>query len=168
MFRFIAEILVRSRIEKENLARRKQFLPWDKIEKIALIIDKQEALNKSALDKFIEDSKKFVEVFYVELNSKQPTYADWQCFSKKDASWLKLPKSSIAESLKKKKFDLVINAAHERELFSTAVCAVLPAAFKCGSSDKFNDVGLIIKRKESFQLLDYLNDTLRYLKMIRV
>ena len=64
MFRFIAEMIVRSKIEKESTGRKKQFLSWEKIEKIALIIGKNETLNKSAIDKFIQDSKKFIEVFY--------------------------------------------------------------------------------------------------------
>ena len=167
MFKFFAELSVRSIIEKDNTGHKKNFLPWDKIEKIALVVSKQESLNKSQLDKFVSDTKKFVEVFYVELSSKEATYADWHCFTKKDASFLKLPKNAVMEDLKKKKFDLVINTATENDLFATAVCGALPAVFKCGSSSKYNETGLIIERTDNAKLLDYLNETLKYLKMIR-
>lgn len=167
MFRFIAEMIVRSKIEKENTGRKKQSLPWEKIEKIALIIGKNEKLNKSAIDKFIQDSKKFIEVFYVELNSKQATYGDWHCFSKKDASLLNLPKSKVAEDLRKKEFDLVINTASEDELFPVALCTALPAAYKCSSSAKYNNIVLVVERSGSNNLTDYLSDMVKYLKMIK-
>jgi len=167
MFRFIAEMIVRSKIEKESTGRKKQFLSWEKIEKIALIIGKNETLNKSAIDKFIQDSKKFIEVFYVELNSRQPTYGDWHCFSKKDASLLKLPTARVTEDLAKKDFDLVINTAGEDELFPVALCTALPAAYKCSSSAKYNNTVLVVERSVPNNLTDYLNDTFKYLKMIK-
>jgi len=102
MFRLIAEMIVRSNIKKQSPGNEKHFLPWDGINKIALIISSSAAPNKSAIDKFIADSQKYIEVFYVELSSKQASYADWHCLTKKDASFLKLPKSKVAEDLKRK------------------------------------------------------------------
>lgn len=168
MFRFFAEILLRSAIEKDNTANKKRFLPWDKIEKIALIIGKNETVNKSVLDKLITDTHKFVEVFYVDIHSKEAAYSDWHCFTKKDASFLKLPKGPVKEDLNKKKFDLVVNTASDNDLFATAICTTLQATFKCGNSAKYNNIGLIIEKKEPHSLPAYLAETVRYLKMIRV
>lgn len=167
MFRFIAESLLRSQIKKDNSGVKKQFIPWDNIQRIALIIEGNDHFNKSALDKFIAESKKYVEVFYVELKSKQATFSDWQCFSKKDKNTVSLPKKELLEALKKKQFDLVINTIHEDELYAVSLCSSLPAPFKIGHSGKYNDVNLIIKRIEHHNLISYLNDALRYLKMIK-
>jgi hypothetical protein len=83
MLNKLAEITLRSLITKNNSTRQKQFLPWDKIQKIALVISKDETINKSAIDKFISDSQKHIEVFFIELSSKTPGYGDWKSFTKK-------------------------------------------------------------------------------------
>ncbi|MBX3163460.1 MAG: hypothetical protein KF900_03190 [Bacteroidetes bacterium] len=168
MFHGIAEILLRSQIKKDNSGVKKQFMAWDSVQKIALIVSGHNDFNKSALDKFISDSKKNIEVFYVELKSKQATFGDWQCFSKKDKNTFNLPKKIVLDELHKKQFDLVINTCHEEEIFATSICAAIPAAFKTGHSGKFNDVNIIIHRTEPYNLISYLNDVLRYLKMIKV
>lgn len=168
MLRSIAQISLRSKIRRDNLARQKKFLPWDKIEKIALIIDKDNSLNKSALDKFVEETKKYIQVFYIEISSKQPTYHDWKCFSKKDTSLLHLPKKNLESQLKHKQFDVVINTCSEKNLFSASLCSSLSAYLKCSMSNDHNVSDLIIKKTEPFDVISYLNDVIKYLKMIRV
>lgn len=168
MLRSIAQISLRSKIKRDNLERQKKFLPWDKIEKIALIIDKDTALNKSALDKFVEDTKKYIQVFYVETSSKEPTYHDWNCFSKKDRSLLNLPKKDLETQLKQQRFDVVINTCSEDNLFSASLCSSLSAYLKCSRSEGHNVSDLIIKKSEPFNIIAYLNDVIKYLKMIRV
>jgi hypothetical protein len=168
MLSSIAKILVKSQITRENTTRKKKFLPWDNIEKIALIINKDDSVNKSAIDKFVEGTRKYVEVFYIEIKSKDSSYNDWHCFSKKDRSLFNLPKKNIESGLRHKKFDVVINTCEGDNLFSTAICSSLSAPLKCTTSSKFNDGDMIIKKTEPFHLLNYLADTIKYLKMIRV
>jgi hypothetical protein len=168
MFKSLARLSLGSKIVKDNQHRKKHFLPWEKVEKIALILHKDDNINKSALDKFVDGTKKFVEVFYVDLGAKEAMYSDWRCLTKKDASWLKLPGPSVIGELQKKKFDLVINTASDSELYATALVSTFHAPFKCGNSKKFNDVDLIIKKTDPYQVVDYLNEVIKYLKMIRV
>ena len=168
MFRFIAETFLKTRIAKDNSTRKKQFLPWDKVEKIAIILDKKDNINKSEIDKFIEGTKKFIDVFYIELSSNQASYGDWQCFSKKDKSLLNLPKGTIHTEIKRKKFDVIINTSGDTELFASAITSGLSAPLKCGCSDKYNDVDLIIKKTEPYSIIAHLNNVFMYLKMIRV
>ena len=59
MLNKLAEITLRSQITKNNSTRQKQFLPWDKIQKIALVISKDETINKSAIDKFISQFNRY-------------------------------------------------------------------------------------------------------------
>ncbi len=168
MFTSIARLSLGSKITKDNLHRKKHFLPWDKVEKIALILHKNDNINKSTLDKFVDGTKKFIEVFYVDLSARQAPYSDWRCLTRKDASWLKLPGAALISELQKKKFDLVINTSADTELFATAMVSTLQAPLKCGSSKKFNDVDLIIKKTSPYHVVDYLNEVVKYLKMIRV
>ena len=157
-----------SKINKDNLGRKRHFIPWDQVQKIALVLHKNDEVNKSAMDKLLDGTKKFVEVFYVELSSKAPSYSDWRCFSKKDASLLGLPQQAVLSELQKKSFDLVINTSNDSELFATALVSTLKAPFKCGCSKKYNDVDLIIKKTEPYNVMNYLDEVLRYVKMIRV
>lgn len=168
MLNKLAEITLRSLITKNNLSRQKQFLPWDKIQKIALLISKDDTINKSVLDKFISDSQKHIEVFFVELSSKTPSYGDWNCFTKKDKGVLGLPKNATLDAIKGKKFDLVINAANHSILFASAITSTLQAPLKCAQATNFNEAELIIEKTIPFNLINYLNDVVKYLKMIKI
>jgi len=168
MFGAIAKMILKSRINEENATRQKKFMPWDKIEKIALVIEKKDSLNKSSVDQFIENSKKYIEVFYIETSSKNRSYTDWHCFSRKDKSFLNLPGKKLESELKNKKFDVVINTCAETNLFAYALTSNLPAYLKCGGNSRFNLADLVIKKTEPFNLKNYLDETVKYLKMIRV
>ena len=167
MINKLAEITLRSQVAKDNVTLPKYFLSWDKIEKVALVISKDETLNKSALDKFVADSQKYVEVFLIELGSKEASFGDWKCFTKKDSSFLNLPKKTVSDGLSQKKFDLVINASNNFNLFASSVTSVLKAPVKCGQTNGFNEVQLIIQKTVPFNLINYLNDVVKYLKMIK-
>jgi len=163
----LAKMILKSKIKRDNLRRQKKFMPWEQIEKMALIIETQDSLNKSLIDKFIDDTKKHIEVFYIELQSKEPSYNDWHCFSKKDKSLWNLPAKSVESELRTKKFDAVINTCTETNLFAMSVCSSVPAYLKCGEHAGFNLADLIIKNTQPFNLKNYLDETVRYLKMIR-
>ncbi len=168
MLSFFAKLSVNARVEKALKTRTRKFVPWEKIEKIALIISKDAGINKSAIDKFIEDSKKYIEVFYIELRSKEASFGDWHCFSKKDSSLLKLPTKRVEDSVKGRHYDVVINACEGKNLFSAALFSTLDGTLKCASSARFKDADLIIRRTDQSNLLSFLSDTVHYLKMIRV
>ena len=167
MFSFLAKMAVNAKAEKEKNHARKS-VPWDKIEKIALIINKDTTVNKSAIDKFIEDTKKYIEVFYIELRSKEPSFGDWQCFSKKDSSFLNLPTKKVEESVKGRTYDVVINACEGKNLFSASLFTTLRGSLKCAGSARFKDADLIIEKRDPENLIAFLNDTVHYLKMIKV
>jgi hypothetical protein len=144
------------------------FLSWNKVQKIALIISKENNINRSAIDQWVSNTKKYVEVFFVETSSKSPSYADWHCFTKKEKGFLNLPKSEIEAQLQKKEFDLVINCGSAENFFAAALLLALKAPFKCSSENELQDANLIVKKSESGNLITHLQDTVRYLEMIRV
>jgi len=164
--RTIANIVLKSRKAFES-KRKGAFLSWDSISKIALIISKRDNINKSQVDQFIASTKKYVEVFYIELDSKVPTYSDWICFTKKDKTFLGIPTASVIQGLRGKQFDIVINTCQEIEIYSTAISGILHAPINCGSTNQYNDTHLVIKKKGITNFMDYLHEVVRYLKMIR-
>lgn len=168
MFQSLGKIILRSQIKNRTLPQKKNFLPWDNIEKMAIIVDEGESLNKSVIDKFIDDTKKHVEVFYLETRSKQKTYHDWHCFSRKERSLFYLPTKQTESELKSKQFDVVINTCNETNLFAFAVSSHLKTLLRCGNNSTFNLADLIITNSGSDKTLNYLENTVKYLKMIKV
>lgn len=167
MFAGIASYLTRTNVVKENSLRKKQFLSWNKIQRIALIIDEKKSVGKNEIDKFIEATAKYAEVFFVELSSKEASFADWKCFTRKDRNHLDLPKQHAYDSIKTKKFDLVINISSSHPLFCANIVSAIQADFKCGNEDQFGELDLIIERKGSQNLIAYLNEVKKYLEMIK-
>lgn len=167
MLEFFAKLKLNSIIDKNPTKKTKRFLSWNDISSMAIIIESNKNLNKNNLDEFIEKTGKFVEVFYVETNNKQATFGDWNCFTKKDLTFLKLPKSETILSLKTKQFDLVINTCNDSNLFAAALNNYLISTFNCGASNAHNDTDLIISKQESYDLPLYLTDISNYLKMIK-
>jgi hypothetical protein len=167
MLEAITKAILRSRITRENERRQKRFVSWDHIERIALILENNGALNKSHIDRFIDRTGKYIEVYYIDLQAKQAGYQDWHCFSKQDKSLLNLPARRVESELKGKTFDVIINTCSEQNLFALSVCSTLPAYLKCGEHSGFNLADLIIRRSGELSLETYLEETVKYLKMIR-
>lgn len=167
MFRSIASYLTRGAVEKQNQTRKKLFLNWDKIERIALILDDASPVNKSGIDKFTEQTKKFIDVYFIELNSKTASYGDWICLTKKDRTWLGLPKAHIDSSLKNRNYQLVINAADRYDLFATALVSKINAPYTGGCRDLFGETDLVIEKLPGKNLSQYLDEVAKYLRMIK-
>lgn len=162
----ISELVVKSKVARDNAQRSRNYPGWGKTEKIALVLDSSLNITKSVIDKYLEKLQKHVEVFYIEPTAKTATYADWECFAKKDSSLLKLPKNARLESLQNRQFDLVINVCGEYAAFSYAVSTALNAPLKCSNDPQFEHSDLIITNVQN-SLTGYLDDVVNYLKMIK-
>lgn len=167
MFSAIARYLTRAFIDRQDATRKKQFLSWNKIEKIALILDNGDALNKSEIDKFTAGLSKYVDVYFLELNAKNPSFGDWIIYTKKDKTWLGLPKSHIDSSIKNRNYQLVICAAQKYPLFAANLVSKINAPYNCGLGNLFGETDLIVKRSASQGLMNYLEEVKKYLQMIR-
>jgi hypothetical protein len=167
MIRKLAELMLRYRISRRESGREKKFVSWDKIEKIALVINSRDKIARNVLDNFINESRKFIEVFYVEVNRRTPTYNDWQCFSKRHRSFFNLPRKIISGELEKQRFDVVINTSSDTDIFARSVAGFLSAPLKCSTAG-FREVDLVIERPDNYSLDNYLKEVVRYLKMIRM
>ena len=141
--------------------------PWGKIKNVALVIEGSPAFNKNSIDRFVESLGRYVEVFYVEARSSRPTYSDWSCLTRRDFNLLKLPKQKVIDALRKKKFDLVINAAPAANSGAVLVAAALPARLHCSTSHRYHDARLVITRSETKSLAEYLAQVVHYLEMIK-
>lgn len=167
MRKFLADIQLRAIIKRFATSKNKQFLSWSNIQKVALVLNADQNINKSVIDKFVAKHQKYMEVFYVEVQSKAATYADWQCITKNDLNILQLPKSALLTNFHQKQFDLVINTCDENDLVSQSIGSALIANYKCASFEKLSAANLVIKRAAESKLNDYLEEIVKYLKMIK-
>ncbi len=167
MFDSISRWLLKSKLSQKNKEAKRRFLTWDQVNSLALIISQDSAINRNALDKWIADTKKFVEVFYIETSSKVATYGDWFCFTRKEKTLFNLPKKTVEEELLQKKYDLIINTSGNQNYFAAAVLLALDAPYKCAASTELQDANLIVSPSVQGNLIHQLQDTMRYLQMIR-
>lgn len=167
MFNSISRWLLKSKLSQKNNEAKRTFLTWDKVNSLALIISQDTNINRNALDKWIADTKKFVEVFYVETSNKVASYGDWFCFTRKEKNLFNLPKKNVEEELLQKKYDLIINTSNEQNYYAAAVLLALDAPYKCAASADLQDANLIVSPSVQGNLIHQLQDTMRYLQMIR-
>jgi len=166
MLKSVAGHTVKSLVRKKTNRANKKFLNWDEIRSLALIIEDAEPVSKHSIDTLLDEFKKHCEVFYLELKTKRPTYADWHCLTKNDKNLIGLPKKRLLDSFKSKKYDLIINTAEQSIFYSAALSSSLQSSCTCSSSGEFGHSDLIIKRSNKQDLISYLREVLRYLKMI--
>jgi hypothetical protein len=152
---------------KKQARKAEQFLNWQSIRSMALIIGAGEKVNKSRVDSFIDKTGKHVEVYYIELASKKPSFADWRCFTRDHRNILRLPVDRVQNELRGKSYDFVLNACDGSYLFPATIAALLSAPFKCAVSDLLGYANLEVKRPATQELDDYLAEVQKYLMMIR-
>ena len=168
MLDYFSRLSLKSTIKKQRARQVQQFLPWDSISGIALVLNSNIGDKKKEIDLFIKNTNKPVEVFYIELGAKQPSYSDWHCFTRQHKSLLKLPNSKSSGMFKEGRFDLVINLCGEDDYFATALSARLNPTLICSSFTSFGESALVIHKQEPFDLTQYLNEVVHYLKMIKL
>jgi hypothetical protein len=167
MFKSVSTYLTRKKVQRNNSQRKKNYLSWDRISRIALVIEEGEKFSKNEMDQFVQSLKKYAEIFFVELKSKQASYDDWKCLVKKDRAFFGLPKPEVTSQIKSKSFDLLICVNRTGSFFISALASDFKAPYKCGNADLFGELDLIIERKPDQFLLSYLKDVQKYLEMIR-
>jgi hypothetical protein len=136
---------------------------WNSVSRLAIILSDRSDVNKSGIDRFVEETGKYVEVFYVETGARKPSYADWNCLTRKHSTAMDTPRREVLAGMKGKRFDVVINAATDR--FSAVLSGSINAALRCACTPKYREADLVITNTNG--LGDYLSQVLRYLRMIR-
>ena len=163
----VTDIAIRWKLRSFAPARGDTPPSWEKIKNVALVLGASPTFNKSSVDTFLESLGKYVEVFYVEPRSSKPAYSDWHCLTRRDFNLLKLPKQKVTDELRKKNFDLVINAAPADDSSAVLVAAAIPARLHCSGSHRYHDARLVITRGGTATLVEYLKQVVHYLEMIK-
>jgi hypothetical protein len=163
---FIKELILRSKLSS-NASGKKNFVSWDKIKTIALIVDHKSAANKNHLDKFIYETDKVVDVYFIDGHVKESAIKNFTTFIKADRSLFGLPNAKAIAKLKTQPYDLVINAAFNETDFSSIIANTLKTGCRSGFQSRLNELDLIIERKPNQELISYLGDVVTYVKMIR-
>lgn len=163
---FIKDLIIRSKLSS-NASGKKNFVSWDKIKTIALIVDHKSAFNKSLLDKFIYETDKVVDVYFIDGHIKESDIKNFITFIKADRSLFGLPNAKAIAKLKQQPYELVINAAFNEQDFSSIIVNTLKTVCRSGFQSRLNELDLIIERKPNQELISYLGDVVIYVKMIR-
>ncbi len=161
----IKELILRSKLN--NKAKRATaFVPWDKAKTLALVVDAQTASNKNLLDKFIYETDKVVEVYYLDLKVKESQIKNFTTFTKQHKNLLALPNARAMQKLSKS-YDILINAAFLESDYGAVISNGISAKCKCSFVNKNGAFNLIIERKHQQDLSSYLKEVVTYFKMIR-
>ena len=163
---FIKEIILKSRL-KSSADKGKSFMPWDKIKTIALVLDSKNANNKSQLDKFIYETDKVVDVYYIDGHVKESAIKNFIAFTRSDKSFFGLPNTKALSKIQNKKYDLLINAAFDELDYASVLSNTIKTSCRSGFESRLNELDLIIKRNANQNLIAYLGEVVNYLKMIR-
>lgn len=167
MVRSIGKILVKSKLKKTELSRNKGFLPWDKVNKLAILIEKDAEFSKFELDEFIDKCKKMVDIYYLETSNKIATFSDWNCLTKNHKSLFGLPIKSVEQNILTKKYDLIINTCKSENLYAISLAISAQATMHCGFENNFNEPDFVVLKSGNQKLIGYLTNLMNYLKMLR-
>jgi hypothetical protein len=167
MLKTIAGFKIRSKVRLRKTNEGRSFPEWSRINRIALVIEEENNVSKQQMDNFLKSVQKYTEVYYLELNRKSASYSDWNCIYRKGKSLLGLPTKEIENQALRQSYDLVINAVQSSASFATALCCDFRSNCLCSCSDFFGHSDLIIKRHENQTLVSYLEEVVRYIKMIK-
>ncbi len=159
-------LLIRSYI-KNYYKRKRKFISWNELQTIALLVDAHETFNKSSLDAFIKYSGKRVEVLYIDIKKKQSPIKDYEVFTSSDKNFMGLPNSKCIAKISRKRVNLLINCCSIFSDFSDCLAAHYEADFYCGFRNDFNNLDLIVDKKNSMSLKDYLEEVKRCVEMIK-
>lgn len=160
---FLRNIFLNSTLKSNANKNGKQFLNWENITTIYILIDEPQ-IDKHKLDKLFSSLNKHIESGYVNINSKTATFSDWHCFTKNESNFLNLPNSKAF--IPNTDFDLLINTCKPTNHYATSISATVAAKLKCSGFDEANLYNLVIK-KDSLSLIAYIESVVNYLKMIK-
>lgn len=163
---FLKELILSARLKRSEVGER-NFLPWDKTKTMALVIDPKTSLSKNVIDKFIHDTNKVVDVYYLDIDVKESAVKNFITFTKAEKSFFGLPNGKARAKIASKKYDVLINASFAELDYSAIISNLIKATCKCGYQNRANELDLTVSRKNNQPMDKYLEELVNYLKMIR-
>ena len=163
---FLKVLIIANKLKKSE-AGGKNFVSWDKTRTVALLLDSKTSKNKSAIDKFVYETGKVVDVYYLDLDAKEASIKNFTTFTKQERGWLRLPNTKAKAKVANKKYDVLINASFAELDYSSVLSTLLKATCKCGFKSRSNELDLIVSRNNDQSIDKYLEALVNYLKMIR-
>jgi hypothetical protein len=131
-----------------------------------LVVDCVTASNKSLMDKFIYESDKVVDVYYLDLKVKESAVKNFITFTKTDKNVFGLPNAKALLKLTKK-YDVLINASFSYTDYADVLSDALAADCKVSFENRQQVFNLIVERRQEQNIQFYLKEVVNYLKMIR-
>ena len=166
MASFLSRYLISSRVRKENVNVKRQFMGWPAISRLALVID-QKQINKSQIDNFVQNSGKYIDVYLVETSAKVPSFNDWKSLTRKERTLIGVPNENAYNLVSKDAYDAIIVLTETDPDYCAAIVSSMKASFKCGNRNSYGEVDLIVECKSESSVTDKLSIIRKYLEMIR-
>lgn len=163
---FLKELIIATRL-KNNETGGRNFLPWDKIKTVALVIDSKTLQSKNVIDNFIYQSGKVIDVYCLDIDKKESSIKNFITFTKTEKSLWGLPNGKARAKIAPKKYDVLVNASFAELDYSAVISHHIKAICKCGYQSRSSELDLIVSRKDGQVMEKYLEDLVNYLKMIR-
>jgi hypothetical protein len=163
---FLKELILIGRL-KSTEAGGRNFLPWNKIKTMALVLDSKTAQSKNLIDKFIYEVDKVVDVYYLDIHAKESAIKNFITFTKLEKNWVDLPNGKAKAKIAGKRYDILINASFAELDYSSVITNMIKATCKCGHHSRLSELDLIVHHKGNQSLEKYLDELVNYLKMIR-
>jgi len=157
--------IVKQRIKKLLQPVAENFQAWEAIKRVAILVKAGDQFSKEHLDKWCSEKDKEFTIFYIESHSKNPTYNNWQCITAKDIRF-GLPLSTVLGGFNTKQYDLLIDTRTQPDKICDCVSASINCTNRCAAINNHTQPQLLITRNKD-QLTEYLEDVIRYLKMIK-
>jgi hypothetical protein len=163
---FLKELILVSRL-KHTEAGGRNFLPWHKTKTVALVIDSKTSHSKNLIDKFIYEADKVVDVYYLDIYSKESAIKNFITFTRQEKNIFGLPNRKASDKVPNKRYDLLVNASFAELDYSSVLTNLIKATCKCGFQSRLSELDLIVSRKPGQSFENYLDELVNYLKMIR-
>ncbi len=169
MFNWLSNKIIESKVNSSVKGPKKEFLEWNDVRSICILISKDEFYKAKSLNEFIKSSgKEVITVLFIpdkEVNSDSSMIS----FNKKQTSFIGLPKPEILDKVTSGSYDLMIDCNFKTYNSMKWLAGITKAKFKVGSGGltyhNYFDICMDLKDKPEFD--NYLAQVMNYLKMIR-
>lgn len=153
--------MLRQEIKSSSIIK-KQFVEWNRIQSAAILVGSEKY---SIVKEFVKQSGKHFDLIVFNDDKISKNNDCYLSLNKKDFNFFDLPKPEVAQKIKSKTYDIVINADFKNDSIFGSLIGLIPAKCKLGPETiKYRDfLDIRIQSEEQ----EFLNQALKYLMMIK-
>ncbi len=161
MINAIKNYLLRKEIKNSSKIK-KQFVEWERIQSAAILVGSEKY---SIVKEFVKQSGKNFDLIVFNDDKTSKNNDCYLSLNKKDFNFFDLPKPEVAQKIKSKTYDILINADFKNDSVLGSITGLIPAKCKLGPETiKYSDfLDIRIQSQEP----EFLKQAHKYLMMIK-